>query len=185
MPPFLIPHISEIGTAIYTWQYISQITNKHLLSSTGNLTQCFVMTCMRKGTKTRVDTCLRITDSLFCTLTLTPPQNNYTPIKKKFKKEVRLRNLEDCVRKFLSFGIQAFKDSSLFPSPNYLHYSVSNLAVHRLSPRVICESGGSWEPAGLHWKNTAHCHGGPEEEKGPLSPQKICHQEKQNKFTIF
>ena len=41
----------EIGTDIYTLLYIKQITNKHLLYSTGNSTQYSVMTYMGKESK--------------------------------------------------------------------------------------------------------------------------------------
>ena len=42
----------EIGMDIYTLLYIKQVTNKDLLQSTGNSTQCSVITYMGKGSKT-------------------------------------------------------------------------------------------------------------------------------------
>ena len=41
----------EIGIDIYTLLYINYITNKDLLYSTGNSTQCSVMTYMGKESK--------------------------------------------------------------------------------------------------------------------------------------
>ena len=66
----------EIGTDIYTLLNVKQkknkIDNRDLLQSTGNLTQCSVMTYMGKESK-RVDICICITDSLCRT-----PETNTT-----------------------------------------------------------------------------------------------------------
>ena len=53
-------------TDMYTLLYIKEATNEGLLHSTGNSTQHSIMTYMGKESK-RGDTCVCITDSLFCT----------------------------------------------------------------------------------------------------------------------
>ena len=57
----------EIGFDIYTLLYIKQITNKNLLYSTGNSTQCSVVDLNEKEIQKRGDICIHIADSLRCT----------------------------------------------------------------------------------------------------------------------
>ena len=54
----------DIGIDIYTLLCIKQMTNKNLLYSTGNSTQCSVLTSMGKEAKKRVDLCIYVTNSL-------------------------------------------------------------------------------------------------------------------------
>ena len=54
----------EIGIDIHKLLYIKHVTNKNLLCSTENSTQCSVMTYMGKESKKEMDIC--ITD-LHCT----------------------------------------------------------------------------------------------------------------------
>ena len=57
----------EIGIDKYTLLYIKQITNKNLLYSTANSTQYSLMASIGKEPKKRVDICICVTDSLYCT----------------------------------------------------------------------------------------------------------------------
>ena len=78
----------DIGTDIYTYMYtllilcIKQITDVTPVSSTGNSTQCSVVTSMGRKSKKRGDICVHVADSLCCTaetdITL---RNNCMPIK--------------------------------------------------------------------------------------------------------
>ena len=56
----------KVGIDTYTLLYITQITNKDLLYSTGNSTQYSIMAYIGKESKKRVDICICITDSLCC-----------------------------------------------------------------------------------------------------------------------
>ena len=52
-------------TDIYTLLYIKEATNEDLLNSTGNSTHHSMMTYTEKEPK-GIDTCICMTDSLFC-----------------------------------------------------------------------------------------------------------------------
>ena len=54
----------EIGIDIYTLLCIKQINSKDLLYSTGNYTQCLVITCKAKESEKEY---IYITESLCCT----------------------------------------------------------------------------------------------------------------------
>ena len=56
----------KIEIDIYILLSIKKITNKNLLCSTGNATQCSVLT-KREGNLKRGDICIPIADSLCCT----------------------------------------------------------------------------------------------------------------------
>ena len=63
---------------------MKQITNENLLHSTGNTTQCSVVTWAGRKFKTRGD--IRVTDSLFCTVE-SNQHRKATPIKNKTKQK--------------------------------------------------------------------------------------------------
>ena len=54
----------EIGINIYTLLYIEQVTNENLLYSTGNPTQCYVVTKMERKIQKRRNICILINDSI-------------------------------------------------------------------------------------------------------------------------
>ena len=57
----------EIGIDIYTLLCMKQITNNYLLYSTGNFTQCSLVTYIERKSKKRGDICILIADSFCCT----------------------------------------------------------------------------------------------------------------------
>ena len=56
----------EIGVDIYTLLCMKQITNKHLLYSTGTSTQCSLVTYIERKSKEKRDICILIADSFCC-----------------------------------------------------------------------------------------------------------------------
>ena len=79
---------------LYTLLYIKEIINKDPLCGTGKSTQNSVIVYMGKESKKRIDTCIYITDSLYCMSEInTMLQINYTPIKLKMKSILLLINV--------------------------------------------------------------------------------------------
>ena len=70
---------------VYTLLYLKWITNKDLSHSTGNSAKCYVPAWMEKGVWGRMDTCVRMAESLHCSPeTTTTLLIGYTPIQNGF-----------------------------------------------------------------------------------------------------
>ena len=69
---------------MYTPLYFNWTTKKDLLYSTGNPAQCYVAAKMRREVWGRMDTCIRLAESLYCSSeTVTALVTGYTPNKIK------------------------------------------------------------------------------------------------------
>ena len=77
--------VREFGMDMYTQLCLKWITNKDLLYGIWSSAQCYVA-AWREGSMWRMDTCMRMTESLHCspetvTTLLIPIENNFFKIK--------------------------------------------------------------------------------------------------------
>ena len=79
------------GMIMHTLLYLKWIINKDILYSTGNSAQCYAAAWIGVGFGGRMDTCIRVAESLCCsTETITALLISYTSIQ-KFKNKKKKR----------------------------------------------------------------------------------------------
>ena len=101
--------VREVGKVMCTLLYSEWITNKDLLYSTWNSSQCSVPAWMEEGFGDRMDTCVWMAESLCCSPeTTTTLLTGYTSMQSKVYSLKKKKNLYDLKKISFNDGMLPF-----------------------------------------------------------------------------